>query len=153
MRQGLFSVQAVTIESRTAKRKGLSVNVFCHMVLFFEATGADNFPCESFSGTKTGIRGQYVTLAIWVAKLWKGVVCFCQYCLSGHLLFSKPNPVPGGVSENCATDFFHIWITPLARFITSCCGRKYERTVALHFISLPESFSYFPASDIYLPHT
>lgn len=67
MRQGLFSVQAVTIESRTAKRKGLSVNVFCHMVLFFE--GADNFPYGSFSGTKTGIRGQYITLAIWVAKL------------------------------------------------------------------------------------
>ena len=123
------------------------MNLHCHLVLSFEVTGADNLLCGSFSGTNRCMGSAHV-LAIWVTEWWKSIFCFCHYCLSGQLLLSVPNPVSSGVSSNCATDFFHSWITPLVGFIittsTSCCGSKYGQTVALHFVSLPEAlFPFF----------
>lgn len=89
--------------------------------------------------------GSVHMLAIYETKLWKNIFCFCHYCFSGLLLLSKPNPEPGGLSKNCAPDFFHSWITPSAGFITttstSCCSIKYK--VALRFISLAEIFFTF----------
>lgn len=83
---------------------------------------------------------------------------FLLLVLSGQLLLSKPNPVPGGVRENCATDFFHSWITPLAGFITTIgtiavVENKNRLRLCTLFLYLTLSFHSFSASNIYLLHT